>query len=91
MLNKELEVQKVIGEENPADLLTKHVNESKRDKYCQNITLEAREGRSSISLDLQQGGAAAGDTTGSAVKTETVKMLHMFCWRMPRVVRLRSG
>ena len=28
------------GEDNPADLLTKHVSEQKRDTYCRSITLE---------------------------------------------------
>ena len=50
---KELVVSKINGEDHPADLLTKHVNESKKDKYCSLIMLESRMGKATSGLNLQ--------------------------------------
>ena len=52
----ELEVRKVDGVKNPADLLTKHVNEAKCDFYCHAMSMEWCGGRSQMGLKVQHGG-----------------------------------
>ena len=52
---KKLELRKVLGDDNPSDMLTKHVSEKKRDKYCHFVSCCFREGRALAGLDLQGG------------------------------------
>ena len=48
----ELIVAKVRGEENPADLLTKHVTKQKKDKFTAMLSQETRLGKAAKALDL---------------------------------------
>ena len=55
MRDKELEVKKTAGTENPADLMTKHLNEVKCMNCCDLLSAEFRSGRSSLGLQVQHG------------------------------------
>ena len=52
--NKELEVQKVEGEENPADLLTKNVGQEKVEKFMRMIGQDWRRGRAAKGLEVAE-------------------------------------
>ena len=43
--NKDFAMKKVLGNDNPADLYTKHVNSSKKESHCERLACELREGR----------------------------------------------
>ena len=58
--DKDLSVPKVAGEMNPADLMTKHVSERKKDVYVEMLSTRYEDGRASASLNVQQGSAAGG-------------------------------
>ena len=49
----EVDVKKIAGEQNPADLLTKNVNIAKVDKYMEVISGEFRDGRAEVSIELK--------------------------------------
>ena len=49
----EIDVKKVAGEENPADLMTKNVNAVKVEKYMNLIQEEFKEGRAEVSVELK--------------------------------------
>ena len=49
----EVEVKKVAGEQNPADLLTKNVNIGKVEKYMEMISEEFKGGRAEVSVELK--------------------------------------
>ena len=49
----EVEVKKVGGEENPADLMTKNVNAAKVEKFMRMMRQEVREGRAEAGLELK--------------------------------------
>ena len=57
---KDLSLRKVLGEENPADLRTKHLMEQKKERHCEKLAKSYQEGRSSIGLRMQQGRAGNG-------------------------------
>ena len=48
----ELEVDKVLGAENPADLMTKHLGRQVIDKHMLSLEQETREGRAGMSLKI---------------------------------------
>ena len=48
----DLKFEKVLGSENPADLMTKLVTPALRKKHCEAMSLEIREGRAYESLKL---------------------------------------
>ena len=50
-----IELRKVAGEKNPADMLTKHVNEVKRQRYCSTMQFHVKDGKATAGLSLQQG------------------------------------
>ena len=56
--SKELEIRKVPGEDIPSDMLTKHVQEKRRETYCRFITVGSRDRRASAGL-VQQGGVTS--------------------------------
>ena len=53
--DKDLQIRKVPGTENPADLFTKHLGEAKRENCIGHLSLEQREGRADHGLRLQLG------------------------------------
>ena len=61
VLNNEVTVKKVLGEENPADLTTKHANEVKCQKYCTSMSMRLKEGRAKVGLKVQQGASKGYD------------------------------
>ena len=48
----ELKFEKVLGTENPADLMTKLVTPALRRKHCDMMGLETKEGRAHMSLHI---------------------------------------
>ena len=50
---EELKLNKVAGEENPADLMTKNVNEAKVIKFMDMINQEYQEGRAEAGLKVK--------------------------------------
>ena len=53
--NKDLAIKKVPGTENPSDMFTKHLSESKRQNCCNGLAVEERDGRAKLGLQVQQG------------------------------------
>ena len=51
----EIDMRKVHGEANVADLFTKHVAEVKIEQYCGTLNCKIREGRSDLGLRMQKG------------------------------------
>ena len=51
--NRELEVRNVLGEENVADLFTKHLTERKIELFCSMLRCVCRAGRSDLGLRVQ--------------------------------------
>ena len=49
----DIDVKKIDGEQNPADLLTQNVNIAKVERYIQIINEEFREGRAEVSTELK--------------------------------------
>ena len=49
----DIDVKKIDGEQNPADLLTKNVNVAKVERHIQIINEEFREGRAEVSIELK--------------------------------------
>ena len=60
--DKDIGLRKIAGEVNPSDLMTKHVNEQKMLSHCELLHVVHREGRSDLSLKVQQG-IALGNAT----------------------------
>ena len=63
-------------------MLTKHVSERKREKYCTFIGLDGREGRAACGLDLQQGNSTVEggaksivDKSGDNCKQKVMMMM----------------
>ena len=52
----EIHIEKVLGTENPADLMTKYLPAGKVDKYMTKLGQEQREGRAEKSLKTQNVG-----------------------------------
>ena len=52
---KEITIQKVLGEQNVADLFTKHLVEAKVYQHCDALQCYRREGRSEAGLGVQRG------------------------------------
>jgi hypothetical protein len=50
---EEFQLKKVLGEDNPADLLTKNVNGAKVEKYMNLIGEQYKDGRAAISTELK--------------------------------------
>ena len=48
----ELEVRKVLGEDNPADLMTKYLTRKVMDHHMKSINQEEADGRAKLSLKL---------------------------------------
>ena len=48
--SKEIELRKVHGEANPADLLTKHLDRGRLDNFCKMLGYEAMEGVGMLTL-----------------------------------------
>ena len=51
---KKIVVAKVLGTENPADLMTKYLTATKIDHYMKMLSQEQREGRAKMSLKLNE-------------------------------------
>ena len=49
----EVNIRKVAGEENPADMMTKNLNEGKVEKFMKMLNKEFKEGRAEASLKLK--------------------------------------
>ena len=49
----EVDIKKIDGEQNPADLLTKNVNAAKMERYMTTINEEFRDGRAEVSVELK--------------------------------------
>ena len=49
----EVDIKKIDGEQNPADLLTKNVNAAKIERYMTTINEEFRDGRAEVSVALK--------------------------------------
>ncbi len=56
---KEIQVQKIKGENNPADLMTKHLSETKAKASCEALGVDFRSVRVGIRLDVQRGNVSA--------------------------------
>ena len=50
--DKDISLIKVLGENNPADLMTKHLDQKKRERFVQMCGQRYREGKADKSLDL---------------------------------------
>ena len=50
--DNEVSISKVAGEDNPADLMTKHLNQKKREQFVQMCGQRYREGKAEKSLEL---------------------------------------
>ena len=55
-IQRELQYEKVKGEENPADGLTKHVRQELAEKYSDTVHYKLSEDRAKTSLQLAGGG-----------------------------------
>ena len=53
--NRELTLEKVLGELNAADLFTKHLLEAKIEQFCSALNCVRMQGRSGIGLRMQRG------------------------------------
>ena len=53
--NKELQLEKVLGLDNPADLLTKYLDSPAQDKHVHRIGLAAEDGRAASAPKLPKG------------------------------------
>ena len=62
MLQRQVEIKKVVGEENPADLMTKHVPEVKCARYTESMALRFAQGRAKVGLKVQHGSSKDNDT-----------------------------
>ena len=50
--DNEVSISTVAGEDNPADLMTKHLNQKKREQFVQMCGQRYREGKAEKSLEL---------------------------------------
>jgi hypothetical protein len=50
---EEFKLKKILGDDNPADLLTKNVNGAKVEKYMNIISEQYKDGRAAISTELK--------------------------------------
>ena len=55
-IQRELQYEKVKGEENPADGLTKHVRQELAERYSNTVNYKLSEDRAKTSLQLAGGG-----------------------------------
>lgn len=55
VLEKDVSLRKVMGEANPADLLTKHLSEPKKDVHCTKLSMVFEDGRATSVLQVQHG------------------------------------
>ena len=62
---KQLELRKVLGTQNPADLMTKHLPRLSLDKCMRQLNQHHAQGRAKAGLDVQGMGAGRADPTTS--------------------------
>ena len=67
----DLQITKVDGTANPADLFTKHLGAVKRDAFCHHMGLQHRQGRAKAGLKVQYGEGTASDARIGKVVTCT--------------------
>ena len=63
--SKELEMRKVLGTENPADMMTKHLARQPLDKCMMQLNQHRATGRAKTGLQIQGAGSAKANPTGS--------------------------
>ena len=69
--SKELELRKVLGTENPADLMTKHLARQSLDKCMRQLNQHRAVGRARAGLDVQDDGKSTTDKRPEAEPTPT--------------------
>ena len=62
---KQLELRKVLGTENPADMMTKHLPRQPLDKCMGQLNQTRAQGRAKAGLDVQGKGQTGSDSTPS--------------------------
>ena len=67
--SKELELRKVLGTENPADLMTKHLARQSLDKCMRQLNQHRAVGRARAGLDVQGAGKSTADKKPEAEPT----------------------
>ena len=67
-----VEYHKVLGTENPADLMTKYLTREVADKHTNALGQEVREGRAQKGLEMQGAQGGAGGVGDNGVKVAAV-------------------
>ena len=76
--SKQLELRKVLGTENPADIMTKHLPRLSLDKCMKQLSQHHSHGRAKAGLDVQGKGAGSADSMpslGAGVRKPTAGKL----------------